>query len=1198
MHDAFISYSTKDKALAERLVAGLESAGVRCWIAPRNIPRGEKWAEQIVKAIEATPVFLLVFTSHSNESDDVGREVGLAVKTKSHVIPVRFENVEFCDNLEYYLTVTQWCDATGAFDEPEIRALAERVLAIRARTRGGDAGAMATATAPNAGGAGGGAAGSAAGGSSGPDITVQSNPATVTPLKGRRWEKDVRVEFGPRAAIAVGILVLAISAAIVWTVFKLVNPKPGPGPETPQTAGAGDKGGAEKGGADPGKGEKQEAETATRTAAVVPEGKALGAEALAAMQKRLDGYQRRRAMVYWTSPSVGTSASAGNSGGARTARVGRKDYLVSGRSGDQLAMFVEGTADGVAMRVLPSGVLLFRGTGLPGGGADDAVMFELDEKAGVRLLERGLIGAGTEVWSGMRAGGEQVVIAFCRQGSSPASSYVTGMLGQDRTVPVTGDEGVTFDAICGTELEIAASRATQRGPAQLTGVVELSREDRGRAKSPVTIFARCTDEQNRETVAPREIATLSEAQPSAKFSVEVPASSGTAVLEIRHGNPGKIVPVWGGVRFERPQAGRSQGETPQVATPGGTDSKIPTTTPTTTPTSTPTSTPTGTPTSAPTGSPTTPSTSGPGGAPAVNPDPSKPAGERKALGAEEMAELSRRVAGYARRLAAVVSVGSAADGAEVQIARKDFTVLGLKGDRLTVAQVDSREPVGLKLTPAGVLEFKGAGLPSGGTGDLVEFEFDQRTTRILIDAGQINAGTEIWSGQRQGSEKLYIAFCHPDSIPASSLVTGIPAEARRVPVTAKGAILFDASSGASLGVPVGRATRDGYTLLNGVVALSRADAARVSGPAAITAVCFDDVTNGPLLHIATLRAEETSARFSVEVPKGTQTVQLAVRGENVTPVWGGVRFERVTTAQGPEPSAEESGKPGGPAAGQDPRASRPGAQTPLSEEAIRDLYKRLDGYSKRLAVFYFSDIGQGRGQWQVMRKDLTALGRIAGEKYVFGAADRSQLTMQITPAGALEFKGAGLPGGGADDDVKFVLDERLTKMLVDGGQVHAGTEVWSGARGRGERVLMAICHPDSMPASALAPSSEARSVPVPAKGGPMFDVSSGESQMVAIGRMKQAGFTRLTGVVALSRQDAARVKGPLTVYAVCYDEHKKETVPQREIATLGPEALSASFSIEVPRGTELGLLYIQRDNPEKFVPLWGGVRLERPDGRK
>ena len=51
----FISYSCKDKAIADTICQWLESAGIPCWMAPRNIEFGSDWTEAIMRAIGATP---------------------------------------------------------------------------------------------------------------------------------------------------------------------------------------------------------------------------------------------------------------------------------------------------------------------------------------------------------------------------------------------------------------------------------------------------------------------------------------------------------------------------------------------------------------------------------------------------------------------------------------------------------------------------------------------------------------------------------------------------------------------------------------------------------------------------------------------------------------------------------------------------------------------------------------------------------------------------------------------------------------------------------------------------------------------------------------------------------------------------------------------------------------------------------------
>jgi len=41
--DVFISHAYKDERVAGAVCQELESAGVRCWIAPRNIAADEDW---------------------------------------------------------------------------------------------------------------------------------------------------------------------------------------------------------------------------------------------------------------------------------------------------------------------------------------------------------------------------------------------------------------------------------------------------------------------------------------------------------------------------------------------------------------------------------------------------------------------------------------------------------------------------------------------------------------------------------------------------------------------------------------------------------------------------------------------------------------------------------------------------------------------------------------------------------------------------------------------------------------------------------------------------------------------------------------------------------------------------------------------------------------------------------------------------
>lgn len=122
-HDVFISYSSKDKPIADAVCANLESAGNRCWIAPRDIAPGEDWPTAISKAISTSRMMVLIFSANSNASEDVSRELMLAVTSKLIIIPFKIENVEPEPGKQYYLARTHWLDAVNPLTHEQIQTL-------------------------------------------------------------------------------------------------------------------------------------------------------------------------------------------------------------------------------------------------------------------------------------------------------------------------------------------------------------------------------------------------------------------------------------------------------------------------------------------------------------------------------------------------------------------------------------------------------------------------------------------------------------------------------------------------------------------------------------------------------------------------------------------------------------------------------------------------------------------------------------------------------------------------------------------------------------------------------------------------------------------------------------------------------------------------------------------------------------------
>ncbi|HEY2706749.1 MAG TPA: tetratricopeptide repeat protein [Caulobacteraceae bacterium] len=110
-HDVFISYSPQDKLTADAACAVLEAAGIRCWIAPRDVTPGSEWSESIIDAIAEVRAFVLVFSAHANESGQVKREVERAVHQGIPIVPFRIEDVPPTKSLEYFISTPHWLDA-------------------------------------------------------------------------------------------------------------------------------------------------------------------------------------------------------------------------------------------------------------------------------------------------------------------------------------------------------------------------------------------------------------------------------------------------------------------------------------------------------------------------------------------------------------------------------------------------------------------------------------------------------------------------------------------------------------------------------------------------------------------------------------------------------------------------------------------------------------------------------------------------------------------------------------------------------------------------------------------------------------------------------------------------------------------------------------------------------------------------------
>jgi hypothetical protein len=134
-HDVFISYSNKDKPVADAVVAGLENNGIRCWVAPRDITPGSSWGEAIISAIEGSKFMVIILSGNSNRSKQVVREVERAVANDVIIIPFRIENIDPTGAMAYFLSTEHWLDA---ITPPLERHIEKLQMTLQQLISGGD----------------------------------------------------------------------------------------------------------------------------------------------------------------------------------------------------------------------------------------------------------------------------------------------------------------------------------------------------------------------------------------------------------------------------------------------------------------------------------------------------------------------------------------------------------------------------------------------------------------------------------------------------------------------------------------------------------------------------------------------------------------------------------------------------------------------------------------------------------------------------------------------------------------------------------------------------------------------------------------------------------------------------------------------------------------------------------------------------
>jgi hypothetical protein len=223
-HDAFISYSSVDKAIADAACATLENAGIRCWIAPRDITPGLEYGAAIVRAIDHCRVLILIFSSSANSSRQIPREVERAINKGVPVVPMRVEDVAPTESLAYFMESVHWLDALTPPLEGHLQRLAESVQALLAVGAG-----EAAPREPHAGPAR-------------PSVVAAVAAAAMPDPVAKPFTPSLGLKLALLTSIAINLLLAALSAfygdfpdfvvvlgmigASIWLIYRNLGPEP------------------------------------------------------------------------------------------------------------------------------------------------------------------------------------------------------------------------------------------------------------------------------------------------------------------------------------------------------------------------------------------------------------------------------------------------------------------------------------------------------------------------------------------------------------------------------------------------------------------------------------------------------------------------------------------------------------------------------------------------------------------------------------------------------------------------------------------------------------------------------------------------------------------------------------------------------------------------------------------------------------
>lgn len=125
----FISYSSKDAHIINRILKQMQDAGIEYWKAPEMIPAGSNYAREIPRAIDQCQVFVLMISEASQDSIWVEKEVDCAINARKTIVPLNLTGTPMTEMFRFYLNNVQTIMYSGN-EEQAMQQFLERLKGL------------------------------------------------------------------------------------------------------------------------------------------------------------------------------------------------------------------------------------------------------------------------------------------------------------------------------------------------------------------------------------------------------------------------------------------------------------------------------------------------------------------------------------------------------------------------------------------------------------------------------------------------------------------------------------------------------------------------------------------------------------------------------------------------------------------------------------------------------------------------------------------------------------------------------------------------------------------------------------------------------------------------------------------------------------------------------------------------------------